>query len=126
MREAVKKLTDELVRHIREDSPESDSALNDASRAVITAMHERKGGPVYLGLINSRESAGEQIMREHDGGMVYNFEADFVLPNEDERVYTLIFERLKGPYKGMRDDSARVKAIHDAIEKAGGELLFWS
>lgn len=119
----------ELRRSMREGGGtprESDSALNDASRALVQAMHEAHG-EAWLGKINLYHGdEGKPCVWKWDGRIVHTFSAAFVLPARDEEVERLIIERATSRYCGTAADADAVHAIIERVEAAGGKLLFWS
>lgn len=126
---ARQELNRQLARSIHEGDglpTESDSALNDAARAVIAELRDEHG-ECWLGDVNARESGA--VMWQWDGGLVYNFGADFVLPAFDNDLATLIAEYRARDWKTIADRdwiAARVVAIFDRVEKLGGVALVWS
>jgi len=143
LNEAEIHLRKTLVRSILDNggcSPlEADSDLNDASRAVVVAMHTEHGS-AWLGKINlydKERHGGHPIMwlygGDHycascssDGWLVYNFGASFVAPAYDAELVRLIAERDDAKYTGTRDDAERVKVIFERLEAIGGTHLTWS
>ena len=120
-------LTYELIRSLQEGDGvpvESDSMLNNASRNLIKAMYNRYGS-VWLGEFNPSKS-NQMVMWKYDGGMIFNFCADFVVPKEDENLRNMLMNRLENVYTGTKEDSVRVEKIQNMICEIGGELLFWS
>ena len=83
--EAKTNLARQVVRSMRDGDGcmlESDTDVNDASRDVIETM-QAEHGQAWLGKINlyGKERHGNHpFMWQWDGGMVYNFGADFVAP----------------------------------------------
>jgi hypothetical protein len=100
--------------------PESSGALNDAARAVIDAYTE-KHGTCWLGLINLYD---RPALWAHDGSeFVYNFGAEFVLPDYDRELEEMIYARDRAGLKNL------IKNTHDVTERIialGGERLIWS
>lgn len=125
------KLAREVARGLREGDgclPEADASVNNASRAVIQAMHNEHG-QAWLGKINlhgDERHGGHPVICKWDGGLVYNFGAEFVLSYFDAELQRLIQERDDAPYTSVAADVPRVNAIMARIKSLGGVLLIWT
>jgi len=131
MTDAARNLTKAYIRSIKENDGitplEADGNLNDASRDLIAAMHE-KHGECWLGLINRHGKQNElPLLWKWDGALVYNFGASFVVPEYDQMLADLIEARHEphGGYDHHRN-VAEVDAIYLRIEVLGGHHLHWS
>lgn len=124
---ASKKLTTAYVDSVRQSDSycpvEADGNLNSASTNLIYAF----GEGCWLGVINCyTDKQKENPIWQWDGEMVYNFGASFVIPEFDQTLLDLIFQRNNAPFTNCSDDSVMVDAIFDRIEAIGGKLLHWS
>ena len=104
-------------------------AAASAMPAMIAELEANKAaaehGEAWLGRVNLYgDDSGE--LHKWEGGEVYNFGADFVLPCYDAEVERLVRERAEAPYTGTADDGKRVDAIFARIGEVGGSHLFWS
>lgn len=119
VKEASERLGRELARVRAEGHaaiPESDSRVNEASRAIVDAM-AKEHGEAWLALENPRK--GEQFVWKWDGSTVYNFGADMVLPCDDAELRRLLAAfREKSSIMGIR-------AVHDRLSAIGGQILLW-
>ena len=111
---------------------EADTRLNNSARNVVAAMRTDRG-QAWLGRINlrgkERPCAGgtvADVCWKWEGGMVYNFGADYVLPRYDQVLVNLILERDAAPYTGTAKDAPRVNSIIQRVVDIGGALLIWS
>lgn len=121
---AAEHLTDTFIQSVQEGggSPvEADSNLNDASRNVIRTMHEACGS-VWLGRINIyKYDQNLPVIRKWDEGLVYNFGADFVIPQFDEALEKHLRDwNEKGASAQLYD------TIYDRVAELGGKMLHWS
>lgn len=130
--EARTALTKTFIKSVRENGGctpcEADGDLNDASRAVIAAMHAEHG-TAWLGKINlydKERHGGHPIMWQWTGKLVYNFGASFVAPAYDAELVRLISERDNAVYTGTADDAKRIEAIYQRMTEIGGIHLHWS
>ena len=99
------------------------SVINDTNRALIEAVHVHEG-EAWLGKVNLYDDDGKQWRFDY-GATVWNCSADYVLPERNQEIEDMVIARDNAPYTGTKDDYERVKAIHEAIEEAGGYLLHW-
>jgi hypothetical protein len=105
---------------------EANETINNASRAVVLAMFADHGA-AWLGKINrARDERSGAPVWAWDGGLVYNFAADFVVPAFDAELARLILEREAAVYTSVADDAPRVYAILERVKAIGGLLLFWT
>lgn len=119
-----KNLTNEVARAIQEGEgciPEADSRVNAASRKVIQVFH--KTGETWLGKINaySEMIKRDTFLWKYEGAEIFNFYADFVLPQYDKELEQLLRER----HEGNLSLKTLVK-IHKRIESIKGVVLLWS
>lgn len=106
--------------------PEADTEWNDEQRKIICEMQD-KHGEAWLGDINrAKEERAESALWKWDGGLVYNFGADFVLPKYDEELDRLIRERESAGYTDAKSDMTRIETIIDRIKVLGGRHLIWT
>jgi hypothetical protein len=127
--EAKMELARECCRGLREGEgclPEVDSAINDASRRVITAMCEEHG-EAWLGFIN-RHDANEQGFWKWDESLVYNFGADFVVPRYDAELAQLVEDRNTPVLGGycMEHNRRTLDLILARLKELGGIQLLWT
>ena len=127
---AEKRLTDAVCKGLRLGDgclPECYTPVNDASRAMVCAVHEDHG-QTWLGKINLHsDDDRRRIMWRHEPDeTIFTFGAAFVVPCYDAELERLIRERDQAPYTGTRDDRVRVDAIMERIDAVGGVHLFWS
>lgn len=115
-------LTKTLIYSLRDNGYpiELDGGLNAASTDVIEAF----GVGCWLGLVNLYTD--QNPIWQWDGDHVYNFAADFVLPEFDQTLHDLILERKSREYTNTSDDAKLVDAILDRIKTIGGVNLYWS
>lgn len=128
VKDAHTKLASEFYRSVRDGDGsclEADEDVNRASRSVVVAMHEEKGG-AWLGKINLDKEITEPIHKWDGVETIYNFGSDFVLPAYDETLDRLIRERDESPYLGGKDDFAKVDAIINRVRAIGGIVLVWT
>ena len=98
---------------------EADEEYNARQRRLIALAQEEWGG-VWLGTVNRFHG-----LTRWDGGLVYNFGADFALPTPAPDVARLLKEREAAEWTAA-GDWARIEAIHAAITAAGGFFLLWT
>ena len=98
--------------------PEAFDPINEASRDIIKAMYE-KYGQVYLGKVNSNQN-DPTVLKQYDGGAIYNFSCDFCLPAYSKQVESLIME-----WRTQKDVHV-LERMFNAITEHGGHLIFWS
>ena len=108
---------------------EADDTLNDLNQDIIKA-YRMAYGTAFLGSFNfydekrKRISAGqESVYEEYTGQPVYTFGADFVVPEADEELESLIrsWNSDELPKSGKEVDK-----ISDRIDRLGGEHLIWT
>lgn len=127
-KDAKTHLANLVVQALKENDclPEASPEINDASRAVIEAMREEFGS-AWLGNVNLYTPEDhKRVVWKHDGGLVHNFEAAFVMPTYDPETERLIRERAAAPYTGTAEDAPRIEAIHQRILLLGGVILYWT
>ena len=120
------KLGHELVRSLREGDGcpvEADESLNNASRGVVSAMHEEHG-KAWLWRFDATCPTDRRTV-EWDGATLCTFGADAVTPCDDQELRRLLVHRGDGPYS-MAKDRAAVEAIFDRVRAIGGHTLVWS
>lgn len=130
IQQAYAELSTELTRAIVEGDgciPESDSGVNNASRALVQAF-VKENGSAWVGKVNPYDvkADGEPLRQVVAEEMIYNFGADFVIPQYDAMLAFLIKDRLAAPYTGTKADAVWIDKIHARIELLGGRHLFWS
>lgn len=117
---AKNNLRDIFIKDL-DDCGEANSKLNNASRALIVAMHE-ECGEVWLGCINryNDKMKLQPYIYKWNGEQVYNFGSDFALPKFDEMLEALL--------KLWEQQSSHQLAdmIFRRIEEIGGYQLHWS
>ncbi len=96
---------------------EFDQSLKELSRKKI-ACFLQEHGHAWLGRINAGFEEGP-ILREHLGEIVYNFDANFIVPLCDGDLVALI-ERWRS-----KIDIKALDAIHHRIKQLGGYHLHW-
>jgi hypothetical protein len=129
---ASKALSGEVARSYAEGDGclvEADEGVNEASRAVIRAMHAEHG-VAWLGKINlhgDERGKAEHAAWPWDGeAPLYNFGCAWVAPVRDEELVRLILERDAAPYTGTATDSIRIERIFARLEAIGGHYLLWT
>jgi hypothetical protein len=136
LEEARKANASKFVESVREGGGwvvEADGALNNSTRHLIEAMRTDKGS-AWLGYVNLHDERRfkngntdpSKAYWKWDGGLVYNFGADFVAPVFDQVLFDLIRERDLTTYTSVAADVPHVRAIHERIAAIGGLLLMWS
>jgi hypothetical protein len=114
----------ELFKYWGGHIPEANGELNDLQREKINAVYKEHGA-AYLGKINFDENERESMMLEnvfktYAGEMVYNFDADYVIPTINLNLAEMIVEFNKKSSLGLIDK------IHNLIDESGGAYLIWS
>ena len=107
--------------------PEATEDWNNLQREKIAAIYENYGR-AYIGKINYygeiRENLTEDtVFIEYTGQMVYNFEADFVVPVLDAKLAEMI---VKWNDKIQTHSANLVKSIFKRIDRIGGINFTWS
>lgn len=107
---------------------EADHELNEASRAIVSAMTEEHGASPWLGQFNraARRDGSAPLFQLADGEPLFNFGADFAIPTRDAEVEILLVERESAPYVSTAVDRVRVDAILARVRALGGALLVWT
>lgn len=129
--EAGNKLRRELRRGLQEGDgclPEADTAINNASRSVITAMVEDHG-EAWLGKINlhgDERHGAVPVLWKWDDEPVCNFGCAFVTPRHDADLERLIRERDDATYTTTAADAVLVEAIINRVYAIGGIYLSWT
>jgi hypothetical protein len=100
---------------------EGDWKQNTISRNKARAM-KRQYGKCFLGKINLYNKT-DTILKEYNRGMIYNFGADFILPEYNAEIENMIKEYNNQPYssKIIQD----IKKIINKIESLNGINLLW-
>lgn len=116
-----------LFRSYCGNIPEANTEMNNLQREKITAVYEINGS-AYIGKINyydaERESLStEAVFIEYTGQTVYNFEADFIIPNVDIELAEMIVQWNTG---GLPASLDLITKITERIDKIGGLNLLWS
>jgi len=106
--------------------PEANGDLNDLQREKINAVYTEHG-LAYIGKINfhgnGRESlTPENVFKAYNGEMVYNFDADFVIPSTDPKLAEMIVEW----NSKNRTTLNLIEKITERIIELGGLNLMWS
>lgn len=104
---------------------ECDTDHNDLSRELI-AEYRLAHGRAFLVMVNrhgEKEKAGSPVW-EWDGGLVYNFGADAVLPAFDAELERLLLENERAAT--LAGALPRIEAIYARIEAVGGCPLSFS
>jgi hypothetical protein len=120
VREAVQKHGERLAESMGYDlTPrEADDDLNESARNVIRAVKVQHG-TAWLIRLNPWKPT-DPYFWEWDGGMVYNFGADYVVPKYDEEIARLLDDwRQVASVKTLDAMSKRAKEL-------GGATLVWS
>jgi hypothetical protein len=108
--EKVKKIEAEFfAKNYKDGFKETDQGLNNISRAYIRAM-KSKYGKCFIGY---RRSKGYGL-KEYRRGLVGNFGCDFVVPEYDEILNSMIL-----------NDNTSLQAIHNRIKLLEGVILAW-
>ncbi len=107
--------------------PEANAELNDLQRQKIAAVYE-SGGRAFIGKVNhygdGRETLSEDdIFTGYTGQMVYNFEADFVVPAEDRLLAELI---VQWNADGLPASLELISKITNRVDEIGGANILWS
>lgn len=106
--------------------PEADDEYNDFNRKIISAF-KKLHPKAHLGNVSNYNTLARQdlingdikALTEYDGGMVYNFGCDFIVPCYDEKLNDLI--------RDWNDEfkSAKVDDIYDRVKNLGGVYFIW-
>ena len=124
--DAKQQLTRKFIDHARQDYPEADENLNDASRAAIEACYQEHG-QAFLWIINQWTNVPRPVVSLYNpNSPIFNFSYHAVSSEADPELEHLIEQRNDAPYTGTRDDAQRVKAIIKRLEAIGGTMLHWS
>ena len=97
--------------------------LNKFSRAKVRAF-KRERGEAWLGNVNLHHNTKPNFQK-YERGMVYNFQAHFVIPCDDTELKALIQERMDAEYTGTKADGDMVDVIFERIDAIGGIFLNW-
>lgn len=99
--------------------------VNAYSRAKVRA-YKRKWGNAWLGKINlyGEERAKQTSFYQYKKGMIYNFQFDFVIPEDDEKLAKLIWERNQ-TFTTTKEDARLIDEIFDRITELKGIFLRW-
>lgn len=116
-----------LVAKLREGDgniPEADATMNGASRRVVQA-YIAEYGKAWLGKSNADKDGPLlwEVNEDSTWPIVYNFGADFVVPEYDADLESRIQKYLSD---GLTHAFANIDAIHDRVKELGGALLIWS
>lgn len=108
--------------------PEAYDDLNNLQRDKIQAMKD-EFGTAYIGSINyygdERENlTPNNVYKEYIGQMVYNFDANFVVPVEDEVLANMVYE-WNQPAETHTTKNLVGKIIN-RIEEVGGMYLIFT
>ncbi len=102
---------------------------NDQQREIVARMAAAHG-TAWLGRINAEHGfTGDRLpcLRQWDGGMIYNFGADFVLPAYDEDLGRMIEAfRASGVVGRQSAACAELDEIFARVKALGGRVLLWS
>jgi len=125
---------EEIIKHENEyfrlcggHIPEANEEWNNIQREKIAAVYEYNG-KAYIGKINyygeEREALTiNSIFAEYAGQMIYNFEADFVVPNKNTELAEMIIKWNEMKHPLSLDI---ITNITNMVEKIDGLNLFWS
>jgi len=116
-----------LLRSFYGRIPEANTELNDIQRDKIKAVYENNGS-AHVGKITRRGTELEAlslktVFSEYRGQLIYNFDADFVVPQVDDALAEMIVEWNVGKQKMSPQ---LFKKIYNRIEALGGANLLWS
>jgi hypothetical protein len=131
--EAKRKLTDAVVRSIQMNGGyvgEADDTVNDASRDVVAAVAEEHGEAWLLKRNTNRDEervakaeGRDERLWKWDGGLVYNFGADAVVPKPDDELREMLYS--PAWFSTMATMRDAVERYHAHVEKLGGVVLVW-
>ncbi len=104
---------------------EADEKYNDLNRKIISAF--KKWHPrACKGSVNFYDESRQNLIKgkisavtEYDGGMVFNFGCDFIVPKYDEKLNDLIRE-WNTPFS-----TAKVDDIYKRVNSLGGVYFLW-
>lgn len=129
----VQELKRKQLNHIAEiggywQLQEADDVHNDLNRDIIEAFrqeHEK----AFIGLVNLpdevlkalRENQTVSIYEECVGQTIYNFGCDFIVPDADAKLGSLIKQ-----WNMDGKDGSLMDKIFDRIEQLGGVNFIWS
>jgi len=107
--------------------PEANAELNDLQREKINAFYS-ESGTVYIGKINFYDDErkalkAEKVFTLHNGGEVYNFAADYIIPVPDNNLAEMIVEWNSD---GVPNSLKLIEKITQRIDEIGGIHLMWS
>lgn len=132
----VQELKKEQYRYIAEiggylNLKESDDVNNDLNRAIIKAFKE-KNGTAFLGYVNLpdhiykdlNEGKDVCIYEEYSDQMIYNFGCDFVVPEADRKLESLLIEW--NTKEGYANGAELLELIFKRIDNLGGLRFIWS
>lgn len=125
-----KEITDIFIQSFKNGDfgpTEFDQEVNTISRHLISAYHEHYGR-CFLGKINLYDKDRgnrDAILTEYKKQFIYNFAYSFIIPNYDQELIDLIYNRDITPYTGTKDDSVLIDAIFKRLESIGGLYLHW-
>ena len=107
------------------ETPEWYELWNDRERRKAKEFTDKHGG-AYAVKING-DSDEPVVWFVKDGRELKNFECDALIPPDEEKAKEI--EVLVREYRDMPWDRDKVmemvERIHEAIEEAGGVLLYW-
>lgn len=131
---SVKDLKYEQYKHIAEINGyfnllESDDINNDLNRAIIKAFKE-ENKTAYIGfinlskekIINLNEGNNTTILEEYVGQTIYNFGANFIIPQKDD-----ILEDLIKKWNIIKPSNLKLlDKIYERIDTLKGINFIWS
>jgi len=94
------------------EAPEADGLTNALARALIRKVHTDNKGTCYLGKWHQKKG-----LWKYKRGKVFNFGADFVLPEYNSEIDNLL-------RNGRILDN--IEKLNELIKKNGGYTIFWS
>lgn len=117
----------ELLRAYRGNIPEASDDWNNLQREKIAAVFEMSG-KAYIGKVNlygdEREVlSGDAVFVEYSGEIVYNFDADFIVPAADSVLAEMI---VQWNTEGLPKTLNLIGKITNRIDEIGGINLMWS
>lgn len=129
--EELDKLTVEYLNIHRDNggTSEFDTSINHISRAIIHRLYE-KYEKCFLGKYNLYDEDRKNLKVElisYEGQPIYNFEFDFVVPSNDEKLVELIGEhnREKDVFNN-HEIMKGIEKITERITELKGTGLIWS
>lgn len=127
--EVRKEIATYVSGYIRSDGclPEADEAFNNKQRELVKIMAEQHG-EAWLAkqwkyasdTFNAKERG---VLWLWDGGTVYNFEAEYVLPCFDVSFVTLIEASREATGHAIRD---ALDKVYVRLRELGGHHLVWT